>query len=91
MGDVDHGSDVVHADVIRVQVGVDVVGNLLWRPTPPEVVADEQRRPDKRLLVARRPSQAGAAKLIEVCVTGGIGSRSRSASNQGSANHRGNG
>jgi len=90
MRDVDHGSDVVNGDVIRVQVGVDLVGNLLWRPTPPEIVADEQRRPDKRLLVAVRPSQAGGAKLTEVCVSGGIGSRSRGATNQAGSNHRGN-
>jgi hypothetical protein len=29
--------------------------------------------------------------LSEVCVIGGIGSRNRSASNQGSANHHGDG
>jgi hypothetical protein len=42
---------------------VDVVGNLLWRPTPPEIVADEVRHPDDGLVVARRPSEAEGAQL----------------------------
>jgi hypothetical protein len=32
----------------------NLVGNLLWRPTPPEIVADEVRHPDDGLLVALR-------------------------------------
>jgi hypothetical protein len=47
MGDVHHGSDVVDPDVFRVQVGVDLVGDGLWRPTPPEIVADEVRHSDE--------------------------------------------
>ena len=85
MRDVHHGSDVVHMDVVRVQVGVDVVGNLLWRPTPPEIVTDKESRPDECPLVAVRPSEAGATQLSEVRVSSGIGSRSRGAGKQGSA------
>ena len=59
-----HGSDVVHMDVVRVQVGVDAVGNLLWCPAPAEIVTDEVRRTDESLLVARRPREAGATQLI---------------------------
>ena len=67
------------------------LGNLVVRPTPPEIVADEVRHPDEGLLVARRPSEAEALQLSEVPVINGIGSRNRSASNQGSANHHGDG
>src|ERR1700761_4627825 len=91
MRDVHQGSDVVHMDVVRVQVRVDAVGNLLWRPTPPEIVADKESHPDECLLVALRPSKAGATQLVEVRVASGIGCCSRSASNQGSANYRGDG
>ena len=62
-----------------------LLGNLVWRPTPAEIVADELRHPDDGLLAALRPSEAGGAQLSEVSVIGGIGSRNRSASNQGSA------
>lgn len=87
--DVHHGSDVVHMDIVRVQVGVNVVGDLLRRPTPPEIVTDEVSRPDERVLVAVGPREAGAAQLIEVCVIPGIGRRNRSAGNQGSGgDHR---
>jgi hypothetical protein len=70
---------------------VDVLGNLVWRPTPPEVVADEVRHPDHGGVVVRRPSEANGAQLSEVCVISGIGIRNRSASNQGSASHNGDG
>ena len=43
MRDVDHRTDVSQRDAVRVQVGVDVVGDLLWGPTPPEIVADQVR------------------------------------------------
>ena len=91
MCEVHHGCDVSQRGACRVQVGVDVVGNLLWRPTPPEIVTNEVRHPDEGLLVARRPSEADTAQLSEVRVINGIGSRSRSARNQGSANHHGDG
>jgi hypothetical protein len=48
-------------NAVLVHVGVDVLGNVIWRPTPPEIVADEVRHPDEGLLVARRPSEAGGA------------------------------
>jgi hypothetical protein len=70
---------------------VDVIGDLLWRPTPTEIVADEVRHPDEGLIVARRPSDADAAQLIEVCVIEGIGGRNRGVGNQGSANQHGDG
>jgi hypothetical protein len=46
---VNHGSDVPQRNAPRVQVGVDVVGNLLWRPVPSAVVADEVGLPDECL------------------------------------------
>ena len=61
--DVHHRTDVAQRDAVRVQIGVDVVCDLLWRPTPPEIVADEVCHPDERLVVARRPSNADAAQL----------------------------
>jgi hypothetical protein len=76
-------------NAVLVQVGVYVLGNVVWRPTPPEIVADEVRRPDEGLLVARRPSEAGGAQLIEVRVISGTGSSTRSAGDQGSANQHG--
>jgi hypothetical protein len=74
-----------------VQIGVDALGNLVWSPTPPEIVADELRHSDEGLLVALRPSEAEALQLSEVPVIDGIGGRNRLASNQGSASHNGNG
>ena len=91
MCDVHHGSDVSQRDACRVQIGVDVVGNLLWRPTPPEIVADEVCHPDEGLVVAWWPSNADAAQLSEVSVINGVGGRSRSVGNQGGANHHGDG
>jgi hypothetical protein len=91
MCEVHHGSDLSERNAIRVQVGVDLLGNLVVRPAPPEIVADEVRHPDDGLFVARRPSEAEGAQLIEVPVIDGIGSRNRSASNQGSASHNGDG
>ena len=38
---VHYGSDVVHMDVVRIKVGVDVVGDLLRPPTPTKIVTDE--------------------------------------------------
>jgi hypothetical protein len=89
--EVHHGCDLSVMNVPAVQVGVDVLGNLVVRPTRPEIVADELRHPDESLLVARRPSEAEALQLSEVPVIDGIGSRNRRASNQGSASHNGNG
>ena len=59
MRGVHHGSDLSERNTILVQVGVYVLGNVVWRPTPPEIVADEVCHPDEGLLVARRPSEAG--------------------------------
>src|SRR6516162_4281081 len=39
-----HGMDVSERNVSRVQRGVDVLGNLLVRPTPHDVIADEAPR-----------------------------------------------
>jgi hypothetical protein len=89
--EVHHGCALSERNVFWVQVGVDLLGNLVIRPTPPEIVADEVRHPDDALVVAGRPSEAKAAQLIEVRVINGIGSRNRSGSNQGSANHHGDG
>src|ERR1700733_2076662 len=91
MCEVHHGSDLSQRNAIRVQVGMYVLGNMVWRPTPPEIVADEVCHPDEGILVARRPSEAEAAQLSEVPVIGGIGTSTRSASNQGSADHHGDG
>jgi hypothetical protein len=74
-----------------VQVGVDALGNLVWSPTPPEIVADELRHPDEGLLVARRLSEAEALQLSEVPAIDGIGSRNPRPSNQGSASPDGDG
>src|ERR1700683_5325966 len=41
MRGVHHGSDLSERNTILVQVGVYVLGNVVWRPTPPEIVADE--------------------------------------------------
>jgi hypothetical protein len=85
MRDAHHGCDVPDPNVSRVQVGVDVLGNLLKRPTPPEVVADEAAHPGEGVVVVRRPSHADAAQLREVCIINGIGSRNRSARKQSNA------
>src|ERR1700722_10154962 len=89
--EVHHGSDLSERNAIRVQVGVYVLGNMVWRPTPPDIVADEVCHPDERLLVALRPSEAEAAQLSEVRVISGTGTSTRSASNQGSAKQHGDG
>ena len=47
MCEADHGCDLSEGNASRVQGGVDVLGNLVIRPTPPEVVADEVRHPDE--------------------------------------------
>src|SRR6202012_6155664 len=80
--DVHHGSDVVHMDVVRVQIGMNVIGNLFRRPTPPVIVTDDQSLPDERLIVPRRPRQAGAAQLIEVVVSYGSALRRRGPADQ---------
>jgi len=73
-------------------VGVDVVGNLLWRPIPSEVVADEVGLPDEWLFRLGRPSEADGVQFCEVCLVIGIGSsRNRSALNRGGASHHGDG
>jgi hypothetical protein len=86
-----HGSDLSERNVSRVQSGVDLLGNLVIRPTRNEIVTDEAPHPSEGAVMVRRPSDAGRAQLSEVCVIGGIGSRNRSASNQRSANHHGDG
>jgi hypothetical protein len=86
-----HGMDISERNVSRVQGGVDVLGNLVIRPTPHDVVADEAPSRGEGVVVVRRPSEAGGAQLSEVGVISGIGSRNRSASNQGSASHNGDG
>jgi hypothetical protein len=70
---------------------MDVLGNLVIRPTPPEIVADESPHPGEGGVVVRRPTEAGGAQLSEVCVISGIGGRNRSARNQGSASQNGDG
>lgn len=86
-----HGCDLSVVNAPAVQVGVDALGNVVVRPTPPEIVADEVSHPDEGLLLARRPSEADALQSSEVPVIDGIGSRNRRATNQGSASHNGNG
>ena len=89
---VNHGSDVPQRNAPRVQVGVDVVGNLLWRPIPSGVVADDVGLPDEGLFRLGGPSEADGAQFCEVCLVIGIGSsRNRSATKQGSASHHGDG
>jgi hypothetical protein len=85
MCEVHHGCDLSVVNASAVQVGVDVLGNLVWRPTPPEIeiVADELGHTDDGLLVALRPSEADGLQLSEIPVIDLIGSRNRSASNQG--------
>jgi hypothetical protein len=75
---VDHGSDVQQRHAPRVQVGVNVVGNLLWRPAPSEVIADEVRLPDECLFRAGWPSEAHGAQLCEVCIVLGSGGSRKS-------------
>lgn len=87
MRDTDHGSDISDRDAPRVQVGVDVPGNLVRRPAPAEVVADELRHSDHGGIVAGRPGEAGSAQLSKVCVINGVGGRNGSACNQGGTNH----
>ena len=91
MRGVDHGSDVQQRNAPRVQVRVNVIGDLLWRPTPREVVADEVRLPDECLFRLGRSREADGAQLCQVCVISGIGSRDRSATKQGGASHHGDG
>jgi hypothetical protein len=89
--DVDHRSDVSQRDAVRVQIGVDVVGDLLWRPTPAEIVADEVGHTDEGFVMSWRPGDSDAAQLSEVSVVNGVGSRGRGISYQGGANHHGDG
>jgi hypothetical protein len=91
MCEIHHRCGLSEMNASLVQDRVEVLGNLIWRPTPPEFVADDVRHPDEALVVFRRPSEAEGAQLSEVCVISGIGSRNRSVSNQGSANHDGDG
>jgi hypothetical protein len=86
MRDTDHGCDISDGNAPRIQVGVDILGNLVWRPAPAEVVADELRHPDQGGFVSGRPGQAGGAQLSEVRVADRIGSRNRSASDEGGTN-----
>src|ERR1700722_2835284 len=83
-----HRMDVPEPNVSRVQSGVDVLGNLVIRPTHHEVVADEAPRRGEGYVVVGRLTEAGGAQLSEVRVVGGIGSRNRSVSNQGSVGHK---
>src|SRR6202012_4810956 len=53
-----HGCDLSERNASRVQVGVDVLANLVIRPTPPEVIADEVRHPNDGLVVVRRQCEA---------------------------------
>ena len=89
MCEVHHGCGLSEMNASRVQYGVEVLGYLVWRPTPPEFVADDVRDPDHALVVFRRPSEAEGAQLSEVCVISWVGRRNRSVGNQGSANHHG--
>jgi hypothetical protein len=89
MCDADHGGDVSDRNAPRVQVGVDVLGNLVWRPAPAEIVANELRHPDHGGVVSGRPGEACGAQLSKVCVISGIGSRNRSAREEGGADHCG--
>jgi hypothetical protein len=70
---------------------VDVLGSRIWRVTPPFVVTDEVRHGDDGLIAVRRKIDTERAQLSEVRVIGGIGARNRTASNQRSASHHGNG
>ena len=91
MREIHHRRDVAERDVSGVQVGVNVRGDLVWRPTPPEVVTDELPHPDQRRLVALGPRETEAAQLSQVRVVNGIGGRDRDAGEQGSANRKGDG
>lgn len=89
MCEVHHGSDLSERNAILVQVGVYVLGNVVWRPTPPEIVADEPPHPDEGVVVIRRPGEPDGAQLSEVSVIKRTGDRTRHTSNQGGANHHG--
>ena len=77
-----HRSDVSDADASRVQVGVDVLGDMVRRPTPAEIVANELRHPDHGGVMLGRPVEARGAQLSEVPVIKGIGSRNSRATHQ---------
>ena len=85
MCDAHHRLDLANRHTPRVQSGVHLTGNLLIRPTPPEIVADEPSHPDQGGVVLRRPGEADTAQLREVCVIKRARSRTRSTGNQGSA------
>ena len=70
-----------------IEGGVDLIGDLLIGPTPPEIVADEPPHPDEGVVVIRRPGEPDGAQLSEVSVIKRTGSRTRRTSNQGSARH----
>ena len=89
MRKVHHRRDISECDASAIQVGVDVLGNLLRRPAPPEVVADEVGHADHALIVLRRPGEADGAQLSEISVADGIGARTRSASEQSGSSHNG--
>jgi hypothetical protein len=88
MCDSHHVSDISEGNVSRIQCGVDVLGNLVIRPTPAEIVADETPHCGEGEVVVRRPTEADGAQLSEVRVIGGIGNRNRSATKQCSAGHK---
>ena len=89
---VNQRSNVSQRDAPLVQVVVNVVGDHLWLPTPTEVVADVVRLRDECLFRLWWPIETDGAQCVEVCVIlrGGC-SRNRSATNQGSAGHHGDG
>ena len=90
MCDADHGADVSDRNAPGVQVGVDVLGNLVWGPAPAEIVANELRHPDHGGVVSGRPGEAGGAQLSKVSVIDGIGGRNGCAAKDGGADHCGN-
>ena len=84
-----HGCDVPERNASPAQGGVDVLSNRVWRITIPAIVADLVRHVDDVGVLRRRPSEAEGVHSCDECVIMGVGSRNRSASNQGSASHHG--
>src|ERR1700739_2915740 len=68
MREAHHGMGICEREVSRVQDAVDLLGNLVIRPTRNEIVADEAPHPGEGGVVVRWPTEAGGAQLSEACV-----------------------
>ena len=88
---VDQASDVEQRHALGVQAGMQVVGDLLRRPTPSEVVTHVVRLGDERLFRLGRPGETDGALLREVRIVLGARGRDAGAARKCKGNHDGDG